>query len=306
MTLLLRKITARLNYQRIRAQTALYILRTALPYWRVVRDDGLNYRFKHSRFSPPEIKTLSEDDQWKLLEIGDFRFYWPAEYAIRGLRGVYREVFTPADSNPHAYEARHVTFKANDWVIDAGAGEGYFTHYALRRGANVLMIEPVPRLAEALTHTFENEMKAGRVVLLQGGLANREGEIEMTIPRDSLFAAYTESFSGAEAVNIENIDLAVVPVYTLDGIARRGLIPKIDFLKMDIEGAEVAAFQGAREMLRAQKPKLSVAVYHDFDNARLIRSLAVQVVPAYYVSFRGVFMKPGFGHPRPYMLHASI
>lgn len=303
MTLLLRKLTVRLNYQRIRAQTALYILRTALPYWRVVRDDGLNYRFKHSRFSPPEIKTLSEDDRWKLLEIGDFRFYWPAEYAIRGLRGVYREVFTPADSNPHAYEAQRVTLKANDWVIDAGAGEGYFTHYALRRGANVLMIEPVPRLAEALARTFENEMKAGRVVLLQGGLGKREGEIELSIPRDSLFAAYTESFSGVETVNIDRV---VVPVYTLDDIARRELIPQIDFLKMDIEGAEVAAFEGGVEMLRAQQPRLSVAVYHEFDNARLIRALVKHAVPAYRVSYRGVFMRPESGRPRPYMLHAGI
>lgn len=37
---------------------------------------------------------------------------------------------------------------------------------------------------------------------------------------------------------------------------------QVTFIKMDIEGSEVAALRGAEEILRTQKPQLAVCVYH--------------------------------------------
>ena len=37
-------------------------------------------------------------------------------------------------------------------------------------------------------------------------------------------------------------------------------LPKIDFIKMDIEGAEIFALQGARETIKEFKPKLALAL----------------------------------------------
>jgi len=55
---------------------------------------------------------------------------------------------------------------------------------------------------------------------------------------------------------------------TLDDAVAQGLIPRVDFIKMDIEGAEFPVLQGAVGVLKKFKPKLAVSIYHsdeDFD-----------------------------------------
>ena len=49
---------------------------------------------------------------------------------------------------------------------------------------------------------------------------------------------------------------------TLDDFVRVEGTRKIDFIKMDIEGAELSALQGAKETLRIFRPDLAIAVYH--------------------------------------------
>jgi FkbM family methyltransferase len=52
---------------------------------------------------------------------------------------------------------------------------------------------------------------------------------------------------------------SIVPVVALDD-ALTGFAP--DFIKMDIEGAEPAALQGARRLITAHRPALAICVYH--------------------------------------------
>ena len=75
---------------------------------------------------------------------------------------------------------------------------------------------------------------------------------------------------------------------------------------MDIEGFEVPALRGATELLRSHMPKLSIAVYHEFPTAEIIRSIVLQAQPKYQVSLRGILVRESLGDPRPYMLHAKV
>ncbi|AMB47768.1 FkbM family methyltransferase [Methylobacterium sp. AMS5] len=57
-------------------------------------------------------------------------------------------------------------------------------------------------------------------------------------------------------------DEDVMPVRRLDDIVATGTIPRVDFIKMDIEGYELPALRGAEATLRTFRPKLAISVYH--------------------------------------------
>src|SRR5207249_12176342 len=53
-----------------------------------------------------------------------------------------------------------------------------------------------------------------------------------------------------------------LPTRTIDSLVADGVLPRIDFLKMDIEGSELDALRGAEVALRRWKPKLAISLYH--------------------------------------------
>lgn len=71
---------------------------------------------------------------------------------------------------------------------------------------------------------------------------------------------------------------------------------------MDIEGAEMLALIGTSKTLQEQKPKLTIAVYHEYYNAIECRDIILKAIPTYKIVFRGMnlWKKPS----RPYLLFA--
>jgi FkbM family methyltransferase len=61
---------------------------------------------------------------------------------------------------------------------------------------------------------------------------------------------------------------------------------RVTFLKMDIEGAELKALEGARETILANKPKLAICVYHHFKDLWEIPLFIKSLVPEYRIFFR--------------------
>jgi FkbM family methyltransferase len=59
-------------------------------------------------------------------------------------------------------------------------------------------------------------------------------------------------------------DAAEIKTLRIDDLVVRGDYPRIDFIKMDIEGAELEALKGSEAVLRRFRPKLAITVYHDF------------------------------------------
>lgn len=61
---------------------------------------------------------------------------------------------------------------------------------------------------------------------------------------------------------------------------------KVTFIKMDIEGSEPQALLGAEEIIKKQKPKLAICVYHKPEHLWEIPLYLKKIVPEYKIFFR--------------------
>ena len=194
---------------------------------------------------------------------------------------MWAEVFLPYPPNGHAYELGPCRIEQGTWVIDAGACEGFFVSYALRRGARVLAVEPVPRLAYCLEKTFESEVKKGNVTVINALLGSTVAQGRINVV-SSPVSAHSSADQGEP-----------VRATTIDTLLDNSVVPTVDFIKMDIEGSEVSALSGARMTLVRHQPNLSLAAYHNATDERRLRQLLMTSGVEYQAHAKGLIRNKG-------------
>jgi hypothetical protein len=125
--------------------------------------------------SPVPYAILEDDSSagLHLVEIGGERYWLPRTMHAGAMQMLYPEVF--CEDPPHYYEYGGCIIRPGDVVVDAGASEGLFTRFAVRRGARVIAVEPYGPLAESLRRTFAVEIAAGTVAVVQATLSDAAG-----------------------------------------------------------------------------------------------------------------------------------
>lgn len=143
--------------------------------------------------------------------------------------------------------------EAGDYVVDGGACTGdtavVFSR-AVGPEGRVFAFEPVAAHIDICNHNF-SQGGYENVTLLPYGLSDQAIEA----PPVSL-----DAYDPGWRVQ------GVVPLARIDDLVIDGRIPRVTFIKLDIEGSELAALRGAVATIRLFKPKLAISIYHRFDD----------------------------------------
>ncbi|MEE8199974.1 MAG: FkbM family methyltransferase, partial [Candidatus Acidoferrales bacterium] len=142
-------------------------------------------------------------------------------------------------------------------VVDVGAHVGYYTLLAARRvgpTGKVYAFEPEPRNYEALRKNIELNGYGEHVVAVPKAVSSKTGKSWLFLGGDG---PGTHTLVRGEERREET--RIPVEVTTLDDFFRERNWPRVDWIKMDIEGGEPAALEGMRETLR-RSPDLKLVV----------------------------------------------
>lgn len=150
----------------------------------------------------------------------------------------------------HVYQPR-----AGDVILDVGAGKGEDTiafSRAVGPGGRVIAIEAHPVTFRCL-RLFCELNRLHNVEPMHLAIVDRDGPVAI---------GTTEAWQGNGIARGEEQGSVLVPGVTLDEMAERANLKRIDFLKMNIESAEIRAIQGMGKTLRMTR-SLCISC-HDF------------------------------------------
>ncbi len=172
--------------------------------------------------------------------------------------------------------------KPNMTVLDVGANVGAATLAAskwLGPGGSLVAIEPVPGNVNALRHCISaNSLPVSHLLPL--AIGRMDTNVTLHCGR-TLTTVHTvvqsRSSETAPTINVEQrsidslmTDLEIAP----------------DFIKIDVEGAELDVLAGGSRTLKQHRPIVVAAAYHEPEHPTLIRALFEETVPDYRYELR--------------------
>jgi len=204
------------------------------------------------------------------------------EYSLNGLKLLfgedeYTELFYPL----RGY-IRFCSIKEGDIVVDGGAFNGVFSVYAgkiVGEKGKVYAFEPNPRNMENLDRNLRLN-NLNNVVIVKEGLWNK---------KTTLSISNEESLSSVFSKSNDRIEIEVT---SLDYFAQKNNIKGIDFIKMDIEGAEIQALEGAEEVLEKLNPFIAVASYHVVNGKKTYKEVEDRLRAAGYKAWTASIYHP--------------
>lgn len=192
------------------------------------------------------------------------------QYRISGNSLVFEDIFQP---NLYYVDDLFQFSTGEELFIDAGAFEGdtisLFSSYVDGQYKKIVAFEPDPATFGRLKNNF---FENNNVICINKGLSHSRSAMRFVSgeQRASVF-----SNSGNISVDVTDLDSSLTEL---------GLSPTV--IKMNIEGFELDALDGARNTIKENNPKLFISAYHRPSHLWEVARKIKTINPAYNIALR--------------------
>ena len=165
----------------------------------------------------------------------------------------------------------------NEVFIDAGCCNFGTSHHLLELNPNVKSIyafEPDHENMKFVSHVVQYNKVQHIVKLYDFALWSSNEELEFWVSDFNKGASSVNSINSNTKISGRKLDDIVLPEDT------------VTFIKMDIEGAELEALKGSAEIIKRDKPKLAISIYHKKMDYVDIAEYICSLVPEYKLYMR--------------------
>lgn len=199
------------------------------------------------------------------IDIEDFDEFGYVKTIFNGLKpGEKHNVYVVFNelSARNTYNNDFIRVEENDLVIDIGFNYGLFSMISLKyRPSKIIAFEPNPNLIKTFTSFFKTSI----IELHQKAVSNRNGK---TIFYENMDPGMSTIFND---INIENVGNSYnVDIISFNDFIIENKIEKIDYLKVDCEGAEYGIFESIpNEYLMNNINKVAIEFHHIIDDTKV-------------------------------------
>lgn len=166
----------------------------------------------------------------------------------------------------------------HDTIIDIGGNYGWYSLHVAKKypKSRVYTFEPIPTTYNYLNFNI-NLNQISNIIPINKGLSDNVGEFTFFCdPNLTVNASLNNVNDNPKAIQV------ICNVDVLDEFVQTNEIKKVDFIKCDIEGAEIFALKGGIKTIQEQKPKLFIEMlrkwtrkfeYHPNEIIELLKNL---------------------------------
>jgi FkbM family methyltransferase len=151
-----------------------------------------------------------------------------------------------------------VKIRPGDVIANFGVGRGWEIPYFLCRMRGRGRIHNFDPNITYVQTAYGELIDAFSEMVIDHDLivAEHDGMINLSISHAGMIRSADAPGSG---------ETQAYPARSLDSLVAEGIVDRIDYMKMDVEGGELSILKGALQTVRRRRPKLAVAIYHEPD-----------------------------------------
>ena len=196
-----------------------------------------------------------------------------------GSRGIFlfRERYEPL------LEYGHKFILPTDTIIDGGANQGIFSlaFASLSQKIKIFSVEPFKYCHKILKENLKMNLFKN-VTIIPKVLSNKIASHQLDYSKSNVSASIVRDFGGEKTLTIAST--------TIDEIASKYQLKKIDLIKLDIEGAELAALKGGSRSIKKFIPKI-VLECNNYEYKKIYKFLKKFKYTSYLLTKNGFVKK---------------